>query len=173
MKKIIRLKESDLQHIVKRVLSEQTTGSTESSVGNSMSRVKLDSGVEIGEEYVGDYKRVKLDISGNTNEVLNSLKRMKYKGAIAFDGISSAKKMDLKILDIEGVEPTKANIISGAYTLFRPLFVAVNKHNKNPKVTGFIDFLLGPEGQKIVSSEGTINLEEGIKLKNYGIKELN
>jgi phosphate transport system substrate-binding protein len=90
---------------------------------------------------------------------------MKYKGAIAFDGISSAKKMDLKILDIEGVEPTKANIISGAYTLFRPLFVAVNKHNKNPKVTGFIDFLLGPEGQKIVSSEGTINLEEGIKLK--------
>ncbi len=82
MKKIIRLKESDLQHIVKRVLSEQTTGSTESSVGNSMSRVKLDSGVEIGEEYVGDYKRVKLDISGNTNEVLNSLKRMKYKGAI-------------------------------------------------------------------------------------------
>ena len=78
----------------------------------------------------------------------------KYKGAIALDGISSAKKRDLKILGIDGVEPTKANIISGAYTFFRPLFVAVNKHNKDPKVTGFVDFLLGAEGQNIVSGEG-------------------
>ncbi len=85
MKKIIRLKESDLQHIVKRVLSEQTTGSTESNLGNSMSRVKLDSGVEIGEEFVGEYKKVKLEISGNTNEVLIFLKRLAAKGAIQVD----------------------------------------------------------------------------------------
>jgi len=90
MKKIIRLKESDLQHIVKRVLSEQTTGSTESSVGNSMSRVKLDSGVEIGEEYVGDYKRVKLEITGTRKEVREVKRNLKLNGCINTGNTSSS-----------------------------------------------------------------------------------
>tara|TARA_R110000803_G_scaffold207867_1_gene276100 strand:+ start:3141 stop:3560 length:420 start_codon:yes stop_codon:yes gene_type:complete len=82
MKKIIRLKESDLQHIVKRVLSEQTTGSTESSVGNALSTVKLDNGVEIQQEYIGEYKKVKLEITGPRKEVNDILRKLKVNGCI-------------------------------------------------------------------------------------------
>ena len=90
MKKIIRLKESDLQHIVKRVLSEQTTGSTESSLGNSMSRVKLDSGVEIGEEFVGEYKKVKLEITGPRKEVREVMRNLRLNGFIPVGNSASS-----------------------------------------------------------------------------------
>ncbi len=97
-------------------------------------------------------------------------------GAIALDGVSSARKVKVglggltdhqgvKILGIDGFLPTKEHIAKANYPFFRPLFVAINKHNKNPTVLGFIDFLLGPKGQKIISDEGTVNLEEG-KLLN-------
>jgi translation initiation factor IF-1 len=113
MKKIIRLKESDLQNIVKRVLSEQTTGSTESSLGNSMSRVKLDSGVEIGEEYLEEYKKVKLEISGKTNEVLNSLRKLKYKGAVEVEpGITVEKKGTITFKGTEWVLPSDLDYTS-------------------------------------------------------------
>jgi hypothetical protein len=94
MKKIIRLKESDLQNIVKRVLSEQTTGSTESSLGNSMSRVKLDSGVEIGEEYVGDYKKVKLEITGPRKEVREVNRNLRLNGFILVGNAASSARRD-------------------------------------------------------------------------------
>lgn len=86
---------------------------------------------------------------------------LKRRGSIALDGISSAMKIDVKILSIDGIYPTKENISSGVYPFFRPLYLAVNKHNKQQKVKGFIDFILGPQGQKIISNEGAINLEEG------------
>ena len=59
--KVINLTETDLRRIVKKTLSEQTTGSTEGSVGNALSTVKLDNGVEIQQEYIGEYKKVRLN----------------------------------------------------------------------------------------------------------------
>lgn len=85
-------------------------------------------------------------------------------GAIALDGISSARKTDASLIGIDGYKPTKENIASGKYPFFRPLYVAVNKTNKDPKVLGFVKFLLGPEGQKIISDADTVNIEEGSAL---------
>ncbi len=51
----------------------------------------------------------------------------KVKTAIAIDGISSAKKRKFKFLSLDGVAPTKENIASGKYPLFRPLYLAINK----------------------------------------------
>lgn len=81
--------------------------------------------------------------------------------AIAIDGISSAKKLPLKILSLDGVYPGKANIASGTYPYYRPLYLAVSKNGKTPKVEQFLEFILGPEGQRIISEEGSINLSEG------------
>lgn len=95
---IINLTESDLRRIVKKTLNEQSTGSTESSLGNAYSNVNnpslpaspkpilnalLDSGVEINEyEYVGDYKRVKLEITGPRKEVREVKRNLKLNGFI-------------------------------------------------------------------------------------------
>ena len=80
--------------------------------------------------------------------------------AMGIDGISSAKKTKLKILSLNGVAPTKENIASGRYPLFRPLYIAV-RSDAGKETKGLVDFVLGRKGQKIISEQGTVNLEEG------------
>lgn len=89
----------------------------------------------------------------------------KVSSAFALDGISSAKKANVKILSIDGIEPSKENIIDGKYKLYRPLFLTLNKQNAKPIAREFVDFVLSEEGQKIISEQGTVNLQEGKKLE--------
>lgn len=85
----------------------------------------------------------------------------KIETAIAIDGISSAKKRNVKFLKLDGVAPTKENIASGKYTLYRPLYLAINKTKASVQARAFVDFALSQEGQAIISSQGTVNLAEG------------
>ncbi len=57
------------------------------------------------------------------------------------------------------VEPTKANAKSKAYPIVRPLFLYYTL-NKKDEVSPFIDYILSPEGQKIVSEIGYIELSK-------------
>lgn len=66
----------------------------------------------------------------------------------------------MKIISIDGIEPTKENIGSGKYPLFRPLYIAISSHS-SPEARKILDFILSDEGQKIVSEQGTVNLAEG------------
>ncbi len=91
-------------------------------------------------------------------------KVVKVKTAFAVDGISSAKKVDVQLMAIDGVFPTKNNIGAGKYPLYRPLYLTLNKKNSNPLAREFVDFVLGDEGQAIISAQGTVNLKEGEKL---------
>lgn len=81
--------------------------------------------------------------------------------SLGLDGVSAAIKRQVKILSLDGISPSKENIASGKYPLFRPLYLAVNKNIKNPEVKKFIDFISSPEGQAIISEQGTVNLTEG------------
>lgn len=76
-------------------------------------------------------------------------------------GISSAKRRDMKVLSLNGIYPSKENIASGKYPLFRPLYLVTHRKNNDPEVRKFLDFALGPEGQAIISDMGTVNLNEG------------
>lgn len=84
----------------------------------------------------------------------------KTEAALAIDGISSARRSPVKILALNGVEPTKANVASGKYPLFRPLYLAVGP-DPSPLVKELIAFILSPEGQAVISAQQTVNLEEG------------
>ncbi len=84
--------------------------------------------------------------------------------ALGISGISSARKKAVKILSIDGIKPTKEAIESGKYPLFRPLYISTNKKQK-AEVKKFIDFILSPEGQAIISKQGTVNLAEGKALQ--------
>ncbi|MDH5414572.1 MAG: substrate-binding domain-containing protein, partial [Flavobacteriaceae bacterium] len=64
----------------------------------------------------------------------------KMPNGIAFDGISSAKKRNLTILKINNISPTIANICSGKYLLFRPLYLVTQKKTEK-KVRDFIHFV--------------------------------
>lgn len=91
--------------------------------------------------------------------------------AFGITGVSSAKRRvqdgkQLKILSVNGVEATMDNIASGTYPYFRPLYIAVNPDSPNyAEVKKFIDWSLSAEGQKVIESAGTVNLERGRGLK--------
>ncbi len=79
--------------------------------------------------------------------------------AFASSGFGSARKRNVKMLAVNGVAPTKANIISGKYPYRRPLFLVV-KRNARPEVRKFVDFVMSPKGQKTISSLGMPSLTD-------------
>ena len=90
----------------------------------------------------------------------------KDKLAIGVSGISSSKKRKgLKALKFDNVAPTKENIRTGKYTMFRPLYL-VTKTKPSPEARKFLNFALSDEGQKIISQQGTVNLAEGSSLRS-------
>ena len=88
----------------------------------------------------------------------NGAVRQLVSGDINSIGFISLGLVDqtLKALSLNGVEPTRENVINDSYSLYRPfLFVA----NSEPTglVRHFIDFTLSEEGQKILEHEGLIS----------------
>lgn len=77
----------------------------------------------------------------------------------ASTGFGSARKRDLKLLMVNGISPTKANIISGRYPFRRPLFL-VTKKDPGPELRKFIDFVLSKKGQALISSYGMPSLTD-------------
>ena len=81
--------------------------------------------------------------------------------AIAVDDVTSSQRVKgIKILDINGVTPTKRAIIENDYKFRRPFYTCMTqKPSKLAKL--FINFVLSQNGQKIISEVGTANLAEG------------
>lgn len=68
----------------------------------------------------------------------------------------------VKALHLEGIAATQENILNGSYTLSRPfLFVALSEPTGEAKQ--FLDYVLSPEGQKMLSDEGLVPAAEGAK----------
>ncbi len=77
----------------------------------------------------------------------------------ASTGFGSARRRNVKMLKVNGVAPTKENIISGKYPYQRPLFIVIKK-NSRPEVRNFVDFVLSKRGQKLISSYGMPSLTD-------------
>jgi phosphate transport system substrate-binding protein len=63
--------------------------------------------------------------------------------------VSGDLRGNVKAATVNGIAPTDANIQSGAYLISRPLLLVTTGLPKGD-VKKFIDFMLSPEGQKIV-----------------------
>jgi phosphate transport system substrate-binding protein len=79
--------------------------------------------------------------------------------AFASSGFGSARKRNVKMLKVDGIAPTRANIISGKYPYRRPLYIVIKK-DARPEVRQFVDFVLSAKGQKIISSIGMPSLSD-------------
>ena len=83
---------------------------------------------------------------------------------IGISGISSARRRKVKLLKLEGKEPSYENIRSGAYLLYRPLYLAVHMQNTDPEVKKFRYFVMSEEGKQIMRKVGTVPYEDAISL---------
>jgi len=84
-------------------------------------------------------------------------------GAFAATGFTSArlKSGKLKMLAVDGVVPSRENIISGAYPaeLRRHLYLALRR-DAAPAAERFLAFVLSPEGQQLLRSHGVVALDD-------------
>jgi phosphate transport system substrate-binding protein len=85
---------------------------------------------------------------------------------IGTTGVSSARKLGakVKILKLNGKDPSYDNIKSGDYLLYRPLYMVTHLQNNNPQAKKFLDFVMGPEGKQVMRSVGTVPYEDAIAL---------
>lgn len=60
----------------------------------------------------------------------------------------------LKLFYINGVEPSKENIISEKYPLMYDVFFVYNKNNNNENIEKLLEFILSEQGQKIIEIMG-------------------
>jgi phosphate transport system substrate-binding protein len=71
-------------------------------------------------------------------------------GLVSFNCIDNAA---IYPIDIDGVEPSMDNLLSGKYKLSIP-FNVLYTDNIKPDMKDFISYLLGPDGQKSIASKG-------------------
>ena len=92
--------------------------------------------------------------------------------AMAISGISSVRKRDVKILRLEGKEPSYENVKTGEYLLYRPLYIVYNKESPNIEVVkDFIRFADTKEGRDVIRSNGTVPYLEALNLMRNKIRE--
>jgi len=79
---------------------------------------------------------------------------MKNTRGLGVTGISSAKRRDVKILKLDGKYPDYENIRKGHYALYRPLYLVIERSNRDKKVHDFIKYALSREGQALIREQG-------------------
>lgn len=82
-----------------------------------------------------------------------------YKAALGFSFRHSAEEMlrnkQIKLLSIDGVAPTIENIRDGSYPLVATAYM-VTARPRSANVQKIVDFMLSPEGQKLVEDTGYV-----------------
>jgi phosphate transport system substrate-binding protein len=92
--------------------------------------------------------------------------------AIAMTGISSARKRNFKILQLEGKDASVENILKGDYLLYRPLYIITNKNSENLKVVKqFISFAHSRQGREIIRKNGCVPYLEALHLSNQQLHQ--
>ncbi len=73
-------------------------------------------------------------------------------GMVTLDS-RTVNDLQIKLLSIDGVEPTIENLLRGTYKVRRPLYLIANSRPEKvkPAIKEFVDFVRGEEGQRIVA----------------------
>lgn len=101
-----------------------------------------------------DDERVRPDalLQASNQAVAQTVSRTK--GAIGYVGLGYLSS-SVKPVSVDGVEPTKANVVKGSYKLARELYMYTDGSPKG-LVKDFIDFVLSEEGQKLAEKAGYV-----------------
>lgn len=75
--------------------------------------------------------------------------------ALAMTGVSSARKRDVKIINMDNKSPTYDNVMRGKYGLYRPLYL-VTTPSPSAQVKDFVAFATSKEGREIIRANGTV-----------------
>jgi phosphate transport system substrate-binding protein len=63
---------------------------------------------------------------------------------------------NIKLLAIDGIEPSQENIASGKYPFTANLYAVTLKDNNKTTIEPFLEWMKGPQGQEIIEKIGYI-----------------
>jgi len=126
---------------------EITVVSRESGSGTRGAFIEL-TGVEVRVDgNTTDMTSPEAVIGNGTNAIMTNVAGDTY--AIGYISTGSVNST-IKTVNIDGVEPTAANILAGSYKIARP-FIVVTMDNLNAASQDFLNFIMSKEGQEIVA----------------------
>ena len=70
----------------------------------------------------------------------------------------------MKILQLEGKDPSFEHIKKGEYLLYRPLYLVTQGERSHPMAKKFITFALSNDGKEIIRKAGTVPYADAIGL---------
>ena len=115
-------------------------------------------------DYEQDFSSPRIQVKKSSGPIEKAIAKDAVNG-IAISGISSAKRRSVKLLKLEGHEPSYRNIKNGSYLLYRPLFLVSHLRSlDNPEIRKFSQFVHGEEGKQIMRKVGTVPYEDAIHL---------
>ncbi|QED46835.1 phosphate ABC transporter substrate-binding protein [Cytobacillus dafuensis] len=100
----------------------------------------------------GELIRSAIIASGNGNIKTTVANNKHAVGFISFEYIDDS----ISTIDIDGVEATAENVLQKKYSLSRPFLFVYKDGNLTKAGQQFIDFILSPDGQRIVAEAGAI-----------------
>ena len=107
---------------------------------------------EIVDYSSGELVRSAIIASGNGNIKTTVATNKHAVGFISFEYIDES----ISTIDINGVKATAENVLKQEYKLSRPFLFVNKKENLTDAGQKFIDFILSPDGQVVVSETGAI-----------------
>lgn len=105
---------------------------------------------------------LKEDRLGGMGDIINDTANYRnYNAALGFSfryySTEMLRNNQIKLISVDGVAPTVENIRSGAYPLVATVYmVTARPRSKNTRK--IVDFMLSPEGQKLVEDTGYVSL---------------
>ncbi|MFS0690382.1 phosphate ABC transporter substrate-binding protein [Sporosarcina sp. 179-K 8C2 HS] len=100
----------------------------------------------------GELVRNAIIASGNGNIKTTVAMNKHAVGFISFEYVDES----ISTVDINGVEATAKNVLQQTYKLSRPFLFVTKEENLTEAGQQFIDFILSPDGQDVVSETGAI-----------------
>jgi len=82
----------------------------------------------------------------------------KNPNGVGYIGLAYTKASGIKVVPIDGASPSKESVLAKSYPYARPTFFYTNREPTGV-VKEFIDFTVGPEGQKIVEQVGFVPIK--------------
>jgi phosphate transport system substrate-binding protein len=130
-------------------------------------RSRLDGDTKILEERFAGMRegfaaaRLRPDVPVAATDQDNAELAERLSGSFVQAGLSQmiAEKRNLRLVPIDGVEPTLANLESGKYP-HEKLFYFVYQATKSAAVDRLLDFLRSAEGRKILREAGSLPIAE-------------
>ena len=82
----------------------------------------------------------------------------KNPNGVGYVGLAYTKASGIKVVPVDGASPSKESVLAKSYPYARPTFFYTNG-DPTGVVKDFIDFTVGPEGQKIVEQVGFVPIK--------------